>query len=79
MLAMKEFIVWYRAWEYLRELIDARFAGPIIARMVENRATEDDLAIIHLASFPKNLSPDIRQAAVSHIARAFSAEAPTNS
>ena len=68
-LAMKNFIGWYKAWEYLRQLMDMRFAAPIIAKLVENQATEDDLAPIHLASFPKNLSPDIRQAAVSHIAR----------
>jgi hypothetical protein len=71
-LAMKNFIGWYRAWEYIRNLMDMRFAGPIIAKLAENRATEEDLATVHLASFPKNLAPDIRQAAVSHIARAFS-------
>lgn len=74
MLAMKNAIAWFKNWEYLRKLMDARFAGPIIAKLVENRATEDDLATVHLASFPTNLSPDIRQAAVSHIARAFSPE-----
>jgi hypothetical protein len=57
--------------------MDARFAGPIIAKLVENRATEEDLATVHLASFPKNLSPDLREAAVSHIARAYSV--PTES
>jgi hypothetical protein len=71
-LAMKSFIDWYKAWEFLRILIDMRFAGPIIARLAENRATDEDLASIHIASFPKNLAPDIREAAVSHIARAYS-------
>lgn len=71
-LAMKNFIGWYRAWEYIRNLMDMRFAGPIIAKLAENQATEDDLATVHLASFPKNLAPDIREAAVSHIARAMS-------
>jgi hypothetical protein len=74
MLAMKNFIGWHRAWEYLRKLMDARFAGPIIARMVDNRATEEDLATVHLASFPNNLAPDIREAAVSHIAKAFAGD-----
>ena len=72
MLTMKSFVAWFRQWEYLRKLMDARFAGPIIAKLVENRATEEDLATVHLASFPKNLSPDLREAAVSHIARAYS-------
>jgi hypothetical protein len=71
-LLMKNFIGWYRGWEFARILIDQSYAGPIIAKLVENKATEDDLAPIHLASFPKNVSPQIRQAAVSHIARAFS-------
>ncbi len=71
-LAMKNFIGWYKAWEFLRNLMDMRFAGPIVARLAENKATDEDLASIHIASFPKNLAPDIREAAVSHIARAFS-------
>jgi len=80
MLAMQNFVAWYASWQYLRKLMDARFAGPIIAKLVENRATEDDLATVHLASFPKNLSPEIRQSAVAHIARVFSAktDAPAN-
>lgn len=72
MLAMKNFICWYRAWEYIRKILDSRYVGPIIAKLVENKATEDDLAPMHLASFPKNIAADIRQTAVSHIARVFS-------
>ena len=73
MLAMKNYVAWYRQWEFLRNMMDLRFAGPRIAKLVDNQATEDDLAPIHLASFPKNLPEDVRQAAASHIARAFSA------
>jgi len=75
-LAMKNFIHWYKAWEFLRELMDMRFAGPIIAKLVDDKATEEDLGSIHLASFPKNLSPDVRRAAVRHIAHLFSEEVP---
>lgn len=71
-LAMKNFIGWYKAWEFLRTQMDLRFAAPIIAKLGEGRATEDELAAVHLASFPKNLDPDIRSAAVSHIARSYS-------
>jgi hypothetical protein len=71
---MKQYIAWYRAWQYLRELMDAKFLGPIIARMIENNATAEDLATVHLASFPKNLPPEIRQAALTHIARVHSAD-----
>lgn len=71
-LAMKNFIEWYRAWQYLRNIMDMRFAGPIIAKLSDNQASEEDLSTIHLASFPKNLDPHIRAEAVAHIARAFS-------
>jgi hypothetical protein len=79
MLVMKNFISWYRAWEYIRKLMDLRYAGPIIAKLVENKATEDDLASVHLASFPKNISPEMRQAAGAYIARAFSTESDVRS
>jgi hypothetical protein len=76
-LAMKNFIGWYRAWEYIRNIIDARFAGPIIAKLAADTATEADLAPIHMASFPKNVPDDIRRAAISHIARVYSPESDT--
>ena len=71
-LAMKSFINWFRAWEYLRKMLDMRNAAPAIAKLVKNQATEEDLAPIHLASFPKNIDPSVRQAAVIQIARAYS-------
>jgi hypothetical protein len=74
MLAMKNFICWYRAWEYIRKIMDLQFLNPIIAKLVENKATEADLASVHLASLPKNITADVRHAAASHIARAFSTE-----
>jgi hypothetical protein len=77
-LAMKNFCVWYHQWEYIRNLMDMRFAAPIIAKLSRNEATEDELAPIHLASFPKNIAQDIRQEAVSHIARLFSSKDPNN-
>ena len=57
--------------------LKAQYEQEIIAKLVENQATEDDLAPIHLASFPKNLSPEMREAAVSHIARQFSPDRET--
>lgn len=71
-LFMKSFCAWYKSWEYLRIVMDMRFTGPIIAKLSENRATESDLATIHLAGFPKNLPEDIHKATVSHIARMIS-------
>jgi hypothetical protein len=71
-LLMKNFVSWYRSWEYLRDLMDARNAGPILAKLVEDRATDDDLAAINLASFPKDVAPEIRTQAATSIARAYS-------
>jgi len=73
MLAMCNFIRWYRVWELIRSWMDMAVTGPIVSKFADGKATEDDLAPIHLASLPKNLSPDMRQAAVAHIARAFGA------
>jgi hypothetical protein len=71
-LACKQFVSWYRSWEYLRDLMDAKNAGPILARLVENDATEEELSTIHLASFPTDVPPEIRTQAAVSIARAYS-------
>jgi hypothetical protein len=71
MLAMKQYVAWYMQWQFLRELLDARNTGPIIAKIVDNSATEDELATIHLASIPKDIPDDLRKETASFIARAF--------
>jgi hypothetical protein len=75
-LGMKNFIGWYRAWEYLRNILDARVIGPCIRRLVEDKATDEDHSMLHLAKIPKSIPADIRQQTVSSIARARSAEMP---
>ena len=77
MLAMKTFIAWYRTWEYVRKILDTKFGGHLIAKLVENKASESDLAPIHLAGLPKNISPEVRQTALAHIARAYQTDIPT--
>ncbi len=67
-LAMKGYSGWYLAWQYLRELMDMKFAGPIIGAMAEGTETDEQMASINLASFPKDLDPDIRKAVVEHLA-----------
>ena len=67
----KNFVAWFRNWQYLRVQLDIRNAAPIIARLVEDQATEEELNQIHLASFPKNIDPEIRKATAIHIARTF--------
>lgn len=78
-LVMKNFIGWYRGWQYMRTILDMRYTAPIIARLSDDQASDDELATIHLASFPKNLPHDIRQAAVEHIARSVTPGGNTNS
>jgi hypothetical protein len=73
-LAMKNFISWFRTWEVLRKILDMRNAAPAMARLIENKATEEDLAPMHLAGFPKNIDPQIRRAAAVHIAHVYSPE-----
>lgn len=75
-LLTKNFISWFRAWEYLRRLLDLHITGPLIAKLVSGEASEEELATIHLASFPKNIPPDIRKAAIAHVARTYSADNP---
>jgi hypothetical protein len=71
MLAMKQYVAWYMQWQFLRELMDMRNAGPIIAKVVDNSATDDELASVHLASISKNIPEDLRKQTASFIARAF--------
>jgi hypothetical protein len=73
-LMMKNFIGWFRAWEYMRQILDARISAPIIARLAEGKASEAELEPLHLASIPQNIDPEIRKATIAHIARSYSQE-----
>lgn len=53
LLAMKQYCAWFMQWQFLRGLMDMRNTGPIIAKFVDNTATDDDLATVHLASLPR--------------------------
>jgi hypothetical protein len=70
-LAMKNYISWFLEWRMLRIIIDMRNTGPIIAKFVENTATETDLATIHLASLPKNIPDDLRRETATFLSRAI--------
>ena len=72
-LAMKNYTRWFMDWQIIRAVMDAKFMGPKLARLSDNEAEDEDLGSIHMASFPEDLPPDIRKAAVDHIARIFSA------
>jgi hypothetical protein len=70
-LAVKEWIGWFNAWEVLRSIFDTQRAAQILARIIDDRASDEDLATIHLAGFPKNISSEFRKSAVGYIARVF--------
>src|ERR1039458_8581470 len=78
-LAMKEYVSWYRQWEFLRGILDLRNIAPIIAKVTENKASDDDLATVHLASIPRDMADELRRSFASHIARAFSPGSPKGS
>jgi hypothetical protein len=70
-LGMKEFCVWYRVWEFLRTKQDIACVGPLLAKAANNEATNDELASIHMASLPKNVSPDARRSLIEHIRKSI--------
>jgi hypothetical protein len=75
-LMVKSYCQWLGHWMYLRQLLDMKFAGPIIARMTEGNETEEDRAQLHVASLPKDLDPDIRRDLYNNIGRAYSVRLP---
>jgi len=73
-LAMKNFVSYFRSWRGLRKILDIQNSAPAIVRLVENKSTPEDEATLHIASFPKNLDPQIRRAAAVHYAHSVSPE-----
>ena len=71
-LAMKQYLTWHGAWAFMRRTLDAKYAGPIIAKLLDDKASSKDLQKLHLVSFPKNTPPDLRRAAVEHLVRVVS-------
>ncbi len=68
LLSFKNFLSWYQCWLHLRILMDAKFAGPLVAKAATGKATEKELAQVHMAGFPKSVPVDIRTAAIAEMA-----------
>jgi hypothetical protein len=77
MLCIKEFIVWYRNWEFIRVALDGQAIGTAMSKILQNKATRNELEPMHLASFPKDLPADLRDSALRHFVRSFMSEIPT--
>lgn len=71
-LAMKNFVSWHSCWKYFRDILDMRDASRVVAQMLDNTATERDTERIHMAGFPKDVPPEMKRSAMTHIARAIS-------
>jgi hypothetical protein len=72
-LAVKNYLVWFAEWQYIREILDLQFIAPVIAKVTRNEETEEERAMLHIASLP-NLPPDMRQQFVNNVARQYSPE-----
>lgn len=65
LLTVKCSLEWFRAWLYVRILLDGQAAAPVIAAVIKGTATEEDMAQVHIAGFPKSVSPEIKAAAIA--------------
>jgi hypothetical protein len=74
MLAMKNYVEWYMQWRYLRQIMNSRAVAPIIAKVADNTATEDERAMVHMASLPKDIPEDLRRDTLAHVARTLGGE-----
>jgi hypothetical protein len=68
-LSMKGYISWYRNWQYARDVRDTQAIGPVLAKLVAGTATAEELAVFHIANFPKDVSEQVRAEATANIVR----------
>ena len=73
-LFVKSCIGWYRGWLYLRNLLDAKFRGPIIADMAAGTATAENMAKLHVAELPKSIAQATKDAVARRQAADLSPE-----
>ena len=70
-LAIKNTINFFRSWKVSRDLMDSANAAPLLSRLVDNKASKDELIPLHIAALPENLTPETRRTAALYIARAY--------
>jgi hypothetical protein len=70
-LFVKQSLHWYMSWQVMRDALDAANAAPLMNDFIEGRATDEEMAPVHLASFPKDTTPEIRRVAAIKVARAY--------
>ena len=67
-LLFKNYLSWYQSWVQRRNLMDTKFLGPLMAKAMAGKATERELAQVHMAGFAGTAPPEITAAAISQMA-----------
>jgi hypothetical protein len=73
-LLMKVYVMWFRQWQMLRDILDMKAIGPIIGKYAGGEATDEELSQIHIARLPKHLPADLRHSFVERLKASFSAK-----
>jgi len=75
-LSVKQSLHWYSTWEVRRNAMDIANAAPLMSAFIQGTASEQELEQVHLASFPKDSTPEIRRIAAQHVARSYGQTIP---
>jgi hypothetical protein len=70
-LFVKQSLHWYASWQVRRTAMDAANGAPLMSAFIQGTASEQELEPVHLASFPKDSTPEIRRIAAAHVARSY--------
>jgi hypothetical protein len=71
-LVAKQYLTWHSSWCFQRDILDAKFAGPVLAALLDDTANAKELDKLHIVSIPKSTPPDVRRATVEHMVRVIS-------
>lgn len=65
LLAVKNYLCWHQQWNYFRTLMDQRNVAPLMVKAATGKATEGELAQVHLAGFERSVPKEVRVAAIA--------------
>jgi hypothetical protein len=71
-LVAKNYLTWHGSWCFQRDILDAKYSGPILAGLLDDTAKAKELDKLHIVSIPKSTPPDVRRATVEHMVRVIS-------
>jgi hypothetical protein len=64
----KNGIEWFQTFSVMRDILDAKARGRLLAKFAEGSASGEELASIHLSQFPASAPPEVKKAAAAKIA-----------